>query len=392
MNIPRPLFAGAAAVRLRAVLRWLTPVTILAAGFLIAPGDGLARGWMGVSVQDIDPSLREAMDLSSAGGALVTDVAPGGPAARAGVRARDVILRVDDSPVEDSEDLIAALAQKGPGDAITLSILRGRNPLELRVLLSSRSSTEATPERIPPSDPLKGPKTSLRIPRMLREGPMLGVTVHSLDPDLARYFKAEAGHGVLILSVTPKSPAASAGFVPGDVLLTFNGNPVSDTASLKQEVEQLRAGDVWSAVGIRDGREREFRGRMGRIRVLPFCAAPLRGRVRTETTVRTGLSSCVGKFGASSGRWRSSGKGSAGSSAGSARKRIASPRLPLRINGSGPGSSSPGPSRAPEITPRPRGPSTATKALDEIPGRNNPEAQGLIWCIDRLKSKLNRSD
>lgn len=260
MNMLRPLLPESSRKRKAAGPRLAPSFILLLALAFLMPGVGHARGWIGVTVQDIDPSLREAMSLPQDGGALVSDVVPDSPADRAGLRTRDVILRVGGTPVEDSGDLIASLREMSPGDEIEAMVLRGDEQLTKRIVLADRPDAGASDEGLPaPIESLKG------LPRLLqrpREGGLLGVQVHPLDEHLAPYFKAREDGGLLVLSVTPDSPADHSGMLPGDVLLRFNGEPLSEPQDLRQLVVRVDPGQEWTSEAIRDGKLREFHGRM----------------------------------------------------------------------------------------------------------------------------------
>jgi S1-C subfamily serine protease len=287
MNIPRPLFPDSHWKSKQAAHRLALPLAGLIAIASIAPGAGLARGWIGVSVQDIDPSLREAMALPLTSGALVSDIVPNSPADRAGVCARDVIVRVGKTSVEESDDLIAALREMNPGDEIELSILRGGDQLMKRIVLAERPAREGSPE--PMAAPREGRKDLPTLPDGARERRHLGVRVHPLDPHLARYFNVRPGKGLLVLSVASGSPADRAGVLPGDILLSFNGEQLSEPRDLRQGVLRLGSGDGWKSNAIREGKEREFRGRVepspqGRLR-----QRLLRPSIRFEMNREEGL-------------------------------------------------------------------------------------------------------
>ncbi len=244
---------------------------------LLLPAVALGRGWLGVSVQDITPELREAMEIEARSGALVSDVSEGGPAETAGIEPRDVILRVDGSPVEDTGDLLAILREKSPADRVEILVLRGNVERKLEALLGEPGAgagptTEERIERefrdepfaegIPPNlDWAPGRYEGLQL---LRRGPQLGVSVHSLDEDLASYFDAREGEGVLVLRVEPDSPADRAGIRGGDLLIKINRRSIGSPEDLRGVIRELGPGDDWVIQGRRHGRDLEFRGRIER--------------------------------------------------------------------------------------------------------------------------------
>jgi S1-C subfamily serine protease len=111
----------------------------------LARGGGrIARGYLGVAMQAVGlpEALRAAYGLAQRAGAIVMDVAAGGPAEAGGVQIGDVLLALGDAVVEDSRGVQAALASAAPGSAVTLRVLRGGTPHELRVTLGERPRDE----------------------------------------------------------------------------------------------------------------------------------------------------------------------------------------------------------------------------------------------------------
>ncbi len=102
----------------------------------------VARGWLGVSVQEIDGSLQRALSLPDRKGALVAGVAPEGPAHRAGLRQGDVIRRFDGRPVDDSTHLPAAVAATPAGKQVAMTVLRDGKEVELTVTIGRMPGEE----------------------------------------------------------------------------------------------------------------------------------------------------------------------------------------------------------------------------------------------------------
>jgi serine protease Do len=239
----------------------------LALSTLAAADAARARAWLGVSVQDVTAELREAMDLTARSGALVSEVIPDSPADDAGILVRDVIIRFDETTVEDADDLVSGLRSQDPGDGVEIVLLRAGEERKVRVELAEPEGGEIRREYrfgpgsgdaprppVPPNPPMPG----------FAGGPQIGVVVHPLDQNLAGYFHTEPGEGVLVLRVEPESPASKAGLIAGDVIRRFNGEPVSDSADLRRQVQRLEPGDDWKASVLREGKETEVEGRMER--------------------------------------------------------------------------------------------------------------------------------
>ncbi len=98
------------------------------------------RGWIGISVQDLTPEVRRRLGASITGGALVSEVIPGEPAAQAGIQQGDVIVSIDGERVSSASDLLNLVAAIRPGRQIPLTLIRGRERIEVTVRVSRRNS------------------------------------------------------------------------------------------------------------------------------------------------------------------------------------------------------------------------------------------------------------
>jgi serine protease DegQ len=104
---------------------------------IIAQGS-VVRGWLGIEVQDITPDLAESFGLRDTNGALIAGVLRAGPAARAGIRPGDVLVAVNDRPVNDSSSLLNLIAGLPPGQPASLRLLRQQAELRLQVNVEKR--------------------------------------------------------------------------------------------------------------------------------------------------------------------------------------------------------------------------------------------------------------
>ncbi|HEX2887259.1 DegQ family serine endoprotease [Vineibacter terrae] len=171
------------------------------------------RGWLGATVQDVTQALADAFGLAKPGGVLVSSVEQDSPAAKAGLLSGDVILKLNGSDVPRSGDLPPRIADLAPGTRAHLDIWRRGETKQLAVTIGERhtdqqaqadSSTPATQGR-------------------------LGLAVRPLSPQEARSIDEKGG--LLVEGVT--GPAARAGVQPGDVVLSFNGQPVTSIDALR---------------------------------------------------------------------------------------------------------------------------------------------------------------
>jgi serine protease Do len=110
----------------------------------------VTRGKLGLVFQPVTADLAKALGLDAPRGALITDLEPGGPAVRAGLRSGDLVLAVNGAPVQHAEDLPRNVAKNAPGATVKLSVVRGRAPLEIAAKLDSL-------EEAPARDPKRAP-------------------------------------------------------------------------------------------------------------------------------------------------------------------------------------------------------------------------------------------
>ena len=196
----------------------------------------VSRGYIGVSPRDVDPDLQRSLGLSTADGALVQDVTPGSPGARAGIRTYDLIVAVDGKPVIGDDQLIQMIAGRQPGTVASLQILRDNHPINVAVKLAERPQRD---QRRSGDDDDQLPQPSSA------RGPGLGLSVRDLDRDFAVRFKLPDGmQGVVISRVEPMSPAFDAEIERGHVLLEINRRPVRSVDDYRRLTANAKTGDI----------------------------------------------------------------------------------------------------------------------------------------------------
>src|SRR4051812_40426050 len=102
----------------------------------------VSRGYIGVALRDVDPDLQRSLGLKTAVGALVQDVTPGSPGARAGIRTYDLIVAVDGKAVGGNDQLIQLIATRQPGTVASLQVVRDSHPMNIAVKLAERPERE----------------------------------------------------------------------------------------------------------------------------------------------------------------------------------------------------------------------------------------------------------
>jgi serine protease Do len=201
----------------------------------------VSRGYLGITLRDLDPDLGESLGLSSVRGALIQEVSEGSPGDRAGLEVYDVILSVDGDEIGTNDDLIRRISARAPGTLVRLRLLRDGQEQSIGVRLAERPPDEepvepegakppARPRPSPPVEPASG---------------LLGFGVREIDRASSRRLQLPEGMtGVLVTAVDPLTSAYEAGMDKGDVVLEVNRRPVRSVADFQRLTAQVRPGQV----------------------------------------------------------------------------------------------------------------------------------------------------
>ncbi len=181
----------------------------------------VVRGYLGTVIQPLTEELSNAFNIADQNGALVSELEPNGPAAKAGIEKGDVIIEVAGKKVEGPRELRLLVGGMPPGTRIDVKIFREGKakviPLELGELPSKQGAL-----------PVEEPKSTE--PDVLD-----GVTVADIDPALRKELEIpESIQGVVITNIDPESESAAAGLKRGDVIHEINRRSVT---SAKQAIE-----------------------------------------------------------------------------------------------------------------------------------------------------------
>src|SRR5688500_1987684 len=192
------------------------------------------RGYIGVTLRDVDPDLRASLKLASTRGALVQDVKAGSPAARVGLRPYDVIVSFDGRPVTTQDRLSRDIAERLPGSAARLEYVRDGRAQSVTMRLAERPK-EGVEHNVPAA------QRSTQ-----RTGPgELGLSLVEIDDSNAHRFDIPVGMtGLFVQSVEPLSAAYDGGIDRGSIILEINRQPVNSVASFRRIVNAVRPGDV----------------------------------------------------------------------------------------------------------------------------------------------------
>lgn len=178
----------------------------------------VSRGFIGVTLQQIDQELAHAFGLSQVGGAVIADVAKDSPAEKAGLKQGDIVQKYNKLPVTNIASLRNFIALMTPGTQINLSILRNGTPKDIVVEIGNY--------------PTSSPQVALR------KGNKLGFEVQDLTPDIVRKLGLDDEIGVVITDIEQGSTAAWAGLKKGSVILAVNQKDVHSVKEFNEFLEQ----------------------------------------------------------------------------------------------------------------------------------------------------------
>jgi serine protease Do len=181
------------------------------------------RGFLGVGLQPMSPPLAEALNLTRPAGAIITDVAPDSPAAKAGLQKGDVVLGMNGRTIRDFDRLRLYIAEAQPGANVQLAISREGKEQTLHVTLTERPNPPAPSEKAATGDVLAGAAIAELTEQTRQE---LG-----LDPNV---------NGILIMAVDPEGDSAEAGLKSGDVIVFANRQAVPDVAGLRKALSETK--------------------------------------------------------------------------------------------------------------------------------------------------------
>jgi serine protease Do len=181
----------------------------------------VTRGWLGVQIQQITPEIADSMGLKNVAGALVAEPQPNSPAAKAGIKAGDVITALDGQQVKTPSELARKIAQLGPNAKVTLNVMRNGSEKDYTIALGTMPNSQQA--------------------NATEEGSEQSSGVPHLGLSLAPGKDEGADQGVMVTGVEPDGPAAEHGFKAGDVILEVAGTSVSTPADVRQALQQAKS-------------------------------------------------------------------------------------------------------------------------------------------------------
>ena len=201
---------------------------------LIGPEHKVVRGSIGISFQSVvSPAVAHVYGFKN--GVIISSVQPGFPAAKAGLKAGDIIVSIDGRPVKDGDDLISDIASRKPGSTATLGYIHNGKQQTATITIANRADMMAALNN------QTAPNGNSNSPQQNGTS-KLGISVSNVPPEMAS--KAGITGGVLIQGIRPGSFADSLeGLAPGEVILQMNRQPITNVSDFQEMASKLKSGD-----------------------------------------------------------------------------------------------------------------------------------------------------
>jgi serine protease Do len=197
----------------------------------------VTRGWLGVTIQDVDKNLAESFGLDKPKGALIAQLLEDGPAERGGLQPGDIIVRFDGVEILSSSDLPHVVGLIRPGTEVKVDVVRDRKRQTLRLEVGGLDADD-------------NPRLA-NGPAGGTTGGRIGIAVEAIDDQLQSRWGISGG--VVVTKVAPESAAAEAGIRSGDVITMLGSAPITSLESYQRAVEQLESGQSVPVRLIRRG-------------------------------------------------------------------------------------------------------------------------------------------
>jgi serine protease Do len=192
-------------------------------------GKKIASGWMGIGAQDISPEMANYLGLSSAAGAMIAAIENTGPAARAGIRPGDVVVRFNGDVINNTMDLMDKINKTTVDEVIDIDVVRDKKPVTIKVTIGPRPEGQTVILKQEEAKTAKGLTADWR-----------GLRVSGVTDELAARLSLTSRNGVVITDMSTQGAAYSAGLRPGDVIKEINRQPISTIDDFKKAIAVLK--------------------------------------------------------------------------------------------------------------------------------------------------------
>ena len=217
---------------------------------------GEESGWLGVEISEVTAEKAKELNLPAIRGVLVTEVEASSPAAKAGLKANDVIASYERQDIEGSLQFRRMVRETPPGRSIELQIWREGKTQKISVEVGNRTETMTRVMRDVKPFVVEIPSVEMgmEMPRFeFGITPQLGVSAEDVNGQLAEYFGAPGDEGVLVREVRQGTPAEKAGLKAGDIIFKVDDQPVKTVAQLRDRLRAKREQKTVAIGVIRKG-------------------------------------------------------------------------------------------------------------------------------------------
>lgn len=206
----------------------------------------VTRGYLGALIGTLTPELAPQFGSSDLRGALISQVTPGSPAEKAGLKMGDVVTAIDGKTVKSGDELTMAVIGHSPGSTVTLDLVRDKKPTKVSIKLAERpngidwdAKSKGSSNDNDDDSSASGNTTAL------------GITVENLTPEIAEQIHVPATtKGVVVDQVDQSSPAADASVGKGVVIIAVNRQPVTNVSQFKRLMEASKDKPILLTVNV----------------------------------------------------------------------------------------------------------------------------------------------
>ncbi|WGS01973.1 DegQ family serine endoprotease [Bradyrhizobium sp. ISRA443] len=199
-------------------------------------GKAVKRPWLGARLQAVTPEIAETLGLKLPTGALVANVAPNSPAAKAGLKLSDLIVAIDGTPIDDPNAFDYRFATRPLGGSAEIDVQRAGKPVKLTVPLET------------------APDTNRDEIVLTARSPFQGARVANISPALADELHLDAGaEGVVVTELADDGTAANVGFQKGDIIIAVNNQKIARTSDLERASKTGTR--IWRITLVRGGQQ-----------------------------------------------------------------------------------------------------------------------------------------
>src|SRR5213080_2773437 len=199
-------------------------------------GKAVKRPWLGAKLQAVTPEIAETLGLKLPNGALIANVAPNSPAARAGLKASDLIVAIEGQSIDDPNAFDYRFATRQLGGSAQIDVQRAGKTVKLTVPLETAPDTNRDEIVLTARSPFQGAK------------------VANISPAIADELHLDSqAEGVVVIDLADDGTAASVGFQKGDIILAVNNQKIAKTSDLDKASKT--SSRLWRIVVVRGGQQ-----------------------------------------------------------------------------------------------------------------------------------------